>query len=254
MGSNFYGFQIQKNQRTIQGEINRVLAKICKGPEVRTLGSGRTDAGVHALKQVVKVVIPLKIEARKLMLAMNSLIDPSIKVLSAHPCDESFHPIRDALSKEYHYLFCERKYQNPFNQLLISPSPDKLNFGLMRRFCEVLVGEHDFQAFYTQGTPVTSTVRQIFTCRIQNGTHHYYNANLNFPYYQFVIRGQGFLKQMVRQLVGTMWSVAQEKTSLEEVQRALKGEVFKQRLGPTAPAQGLYLANVVYPPLSDLTS
>lgn len=244
-GTRYSGWQIQlgTSEITVQGELNRALSQVSKSDDVKTLGSGRTDAGVHALGQVVKASIPLVIAPENLVKALNVNLPDDIRVIHAELSDEKFMPTNHAKSKEYHYRFTSQRMFTAFQNDLIQNYPFDLDLAKMREACKLLVGEHDFANFFCEGTDVSSTVRTIFSCdivEIEQGEWEMLPAHLVFR-----ISGNGFLKQMVRLLMGAIWNVGRGKISLEEFQSAL-GPTKVQRLGPVAPPNGLYMVRVNY--------
>lgn len=244
-GTAYLGFQIQtEQQKTIQGELNRVLKIITKSEEIKTIGSGRTDAGVHALAQVVRIAIPLLIKEDGLVKALNSHLPFDIRVISAEKCDENFHPIFSAKSKEYNYVFSSDT-ASPFTSDLVTYFPFELDIEKMNNACKLFLGEHDFVNFQCQGTEVATTVRKILECEVIPYDSQGHWSNLVGSYYVIRVVGNGFLKQMVRLMVGALWNIGRSKIDESDLHRALNGPI-KQRLGATAPPQGLYLKVVHY--------
>lgn len=242
-GTQYLGWQIQPESygKTIQGEINSALTKIAKSHQVRTMGSGRTDTGVHALGQVVKATIPLKINPKSLVKAMNSHLPEDIRVIDAIDSDDAFIPTADAVSKEYHYRFSVNDYHPPFAQNLIAHCPYDLDLELMQKACAVFIGEHDFTNYFCEGTPVSSYVRHIYECEIYE-----VQATELFPsYFVFRVVGNGFLKQMVRLMMGAIWRVGRKKVTLEELKNSLS-PIKQDKIGATAPGHGLYMIRVNY--------
>lgn len=245
-GAGFLGWQTQVDElKTVQGQINHALRKISKSEDVKSLGSGRTDAGVHALAQVVKIDIPLQIDPEGLKKGLNSHIDSRIKVISVESCPETFHPVRDAIWKEYCYLFTygDNKSLPHFNSLK-THFKGELDLDLMRMACKKFVGEHDFQNYFTVGTEVNSTVRRILHCDIEKVTD-FPVASPGEDFYLFRIKGTGFLKQMVRLVMGALVNVGKSKISPAQIENSLQSKL-KNKLGPVAPAAGLYLSRVHY--------
>lgn len=244
-GTHYLGWQIQPIEygKTIQSELNEALKIISKSCEIKSIGSGRTDAGVHALGQVVKVSIPLKIEPKKLVPALNVKLPNDIRIIDAEDSSSEFVPTVDAKSKEYHYRFTTRKFVSAHQNELIANYPFDLDLEKIRKACGILKGRHDFTNYYTEGTEVSSTVREIFSCELE------VIETLSFDFlpqhYVLKIIGSGFLKQMVRMLVGALWNVGRGKVSLMEFEESLKGNKVA-RLGPVAPSEGLYLVRVNY--------
>lgn len=244
-GTLYLGWQIQPESAgpTVQGELNRALKVISKSEEVRTLGAGRTDAGVHALGQVAKASIPLKIDPQNLVKALNVNLPDDIRVVDASLSDEEFFPTVHAKSKEYHYRFTAQRMFTAFQGDLIANYPFDVDIEKMREACKILIGEHDFSNFYCEGTEVASNVRRIFECEILEIPQG--NWGMLPSHYVFRIVGNGFLKQMVRLLMGALWNIGRGKITLQEFQSALSPEKT-HRLGPVAPPEGLYMVRVNY--------
>lgn len=244
-GSRYSGFQIQVVDQTIQGELNKALKILSKSEDVKSIGSGRTDAGVHAFGQVVKIEIPVNIPEQSLVRAINSHLPHDIRVVKAERANELFHPIYSAKSKEYNYLFSTQEMITPFADELVTHFPYELDIELMRKGCQVFCGEHDFINYQCTGTEVETTVRKIHSCELQyfKGEGHF--GHILEEYYVLRVVGNGFLKQMVRLMMGALWSLGRGKITLEELENSLKTPL-SQRLGATAPPQGLYLKEVHY--------
>lgn len=244
-GTHYSGFQVQPYLKTIQGEINSVLKILSKSENVKSVGSGRTDAGVHALAQVMRIEIPVDIPAQGLIRAMNSLLPEDIRVTSACVVTNEFHPIYSAKSKEYNYIFTTNDVISPFASELMTHFPFDLDIEIMKKGCHLYCGEYDFINYQCTGTEIESTVRKIFSCEIVHfeSTGHW--GSLADDYYVLKIVGNGFLKQMVRLLMGALVSLGKRKIALEDIEKSLNTPL-KNRLGPTAPPQGLYLKEVHY--------
>ena len=244
-GTHYQGFQVQATGRTIQGEINSALKILSKDEEVKSVGSGRTDAGVHALAQVMRIEIPVDIPAENLVRAMNSNLPGDIRVLKAEVATKDFHPIFSAKSKEYNYVFSTETITSPFGGELMTYFPLDLDIEMMRKGCQVFCGEHDFFNYQCVGTDVESTVRKILSCELVHLDSSGHWKNFGNDYYVLKIVGTGFLKQMVRLIMGALISLGKGKITLEELESSLKNPL-KNRLGSTAPPQGLYLKEVHY--------
>lgn len=245
-GTHYLGWQIQAEGagRTVQGELNKALAILSKSTEVRSLGSGRTDAGVHALGQVVKIEMPLVIPCSNLVKALNANLPDDIRVLDAVESDHDFLPTNHAISKEYHYRFSTHDSSRAFQNDFIQNTSFELDHEKMQAACKILIGKHDFCNFFCEGTEVNSTVREIFECEILKISG---KGAWDFlpDHYVFRVVGNGFLKQMVRLLMGTIWNIGRGKVSLGQFEAALDSTPCK-RLGPVAPPHGLYLVKVTY--------
>lgn len=244
-GTRYSGWQFQDNAPSIQGELNSVLREMSKSESIKTMGCGRTDAGVHALEQVVKVSLPINIVPSGLMKGLNSLLPADIRVVEASTTNVDFHPIFDCKEKEYNYLF-SRLPLSPFASPYITLFDFAFDLNLLQRAAKIFEGTHDFQNFYCLGTEVKSTTRTIFECRVDQFKGLEFWNNFYPEYFVLKISGNGFLKQMVRAIMGAIWSVARGKNTLEELKTALEGPKISKKIGGVAPPQGLYLIKAKY--------
>lgn len=244
-GTAYLGFQVQAQGRTVQGEINSALKILSKSDEIKTVGSGRTDSGVHALAQVMKLEIPVDIPVGNLVRAMNANLPDDIRVIEAELATPDFHPIFSAKSKEYNYVFTTEEIISPFANELVTQFPFALDIELMKKGCQIFCGEHDFINYQCVGTEVESTVRKVFSCELIHCASTGHWAHLLGNYYVLKVEGNGFLKQMVRLLMGALLSLGKGKITLEDLEKSLTTPL-KNRLGATAPPQGLYLKKVHY--------
>jgi tRNA pseudouridine38-40 synthase len=236
-GTNYHGWQVQPELATVQGALEAVLAQIEGGP-VHVEGSGRTDAGVHALGQVAAFNLANPIPAENLRKAMNRLLPRDIRVLSAEEAPADFQPRFGARAKTYEYRILRAEVCPPFERLYVHHHPYPLNEQCMAALAPLLEGEHDFSAFAAADEADElgrSKVRHIFSSRIERA-----GGRLIYR-----VRGSGFLKHMVRNIMGVL---------LEAGKRNLDRAGFEARLapgctipaGPTAPARGLFLVSVEY--------
>ena len=247
-GTNFLGWQIQANQgRTVQGELYLGLGKICKSDQIKVVGAGRTDAGVHAFKQVAKITIPIELSPDALLRALNANLCHEIRIVDVHRCEESFHPIRDAKWKEYIYVFTNFKEESrsPFLRNVMANYPFDFDYELMAKGASLFVGKKDFLNFYCTGSEVNSTIRTIFSSELSLNNEEGFFSSYCPKYYIFKVKGDGFLKQMVRLIVGSLWNLGRGKIQLEDLEYALQKKLDK-RLGMVAPAEGLYLREIMY--------
>lgn len=243
-GTNYQGWQIQPNQPTVQGEINKALSKIFKSNDIHSNGCGRTDAGVHALNFLVKVKVPFEIELKSLVKALNANLPNDIRTLDASNTSKDFLPTNHAKSKEYQYRFSNNLDANAFQIDFIPNYSFDLDIPKMKKACELFIGKHDFSDFQCSGGQVKTTVREIYHCELifiesdQMG-------GIYPSHYCFKVVGNGFLKQMVRLMVGTLWNIGRGKTTLAELESAMR-KVTGNKLGPVAPASGLVKIKVTY--------
>lgn len=243
LGTQYSGWQIQnQGQKTVQGEILAAAKKMAKSDDVHLLGASRTDSGVHALGQVARLDFPLPLPEEAILKGLNAYLDRDIRIHSVSSCEASFHPILHKSSKLYHYYFSIGEHYKATQRLLMAHCPYSLNVEAMQRGCALFLGEHDFVNFQCQGSDVPSTIRKILSCELRS-THD------SFPGlpagYVLEVRGEGFLKQMIRLMVGALWELGRGKISLEDLETSLQKPMAK-RLGPVAPAEGLFLIETTY--------
>jgi tRNA pseudouridine38-40 synthase len=243
-GSGYFGWQIQKNeQKTIQQKVNEALYLIYKN-QVKTQGSGRTDAGVHALNYYVVFEEPFPIRPlSNLVKAINTKLPTSIRALSCEVVESQFSPTAMAKSKEYRYFFSNLKIPSPFSEHLMSNISYSLDEKLMHEACALFVGRYDFLSFHCTGSDPKSTIREVFECEIFK--EEMSMGGVIPEHYVIRITGNGFLKQMVRSIVGTIWAVGKKKVTLKEVREQLVNPTGKH-IAPVAPAVGLVKFSVNY--------
>ena len=235
-GTGFAGWQVQPNQRTIQSEIEAALEKVEERP-VKIQGSGRTDAGVHALGQVASVELGNRIPLEKLPFAINYRLPPAIRVLRVEEVPAGFHARYDAVAKTYEYRIWRDDICPPFIRRYVWHLPYPLDEEGMIAVAPLFEGEQDFRSLATNGgQPMESTVRTIFSSRLERE-----GEQLTYR-----VRGSGFLYNMVRNIVGTMLEVGRGNARVDDIPRILEARDRRQA-GPTAPSVGLFLVNVEYP-------
>jgi len=229
-GSAFHGWQVQPGLPTIQGVLEKIVSEM-EGRPVQVAGSGRTDAGVHAIAQVAAFSIHNPIPLLNLRRAVNRLLPPSVRVLSAEEVHADFHPRFDAKAKTYEYRIVREEVCSPFEWPYVHHYPYPLDEDRMVRFARCLEGEHDFTVFAAsddRDAEGRSKVRTAFSSVLAPAP-----GRLTYR-----IRGSGFLKHMVRNIVGTLLEAGRGKIA-NLLDLPLKS-------GPTAPAKGLFLVSVEY--------
>ncbi len=234
-GAAYHGWQRQKNALTIQEVVETALAKLT-GEAVKVLGSGRTDAGVHAWGQVANFRTASHIPLKAFYAGLNSLLPRDIAVLEAAEAPPDFHARKSARAKTYEYRILNRAVRSPLNRRYAWVVPEPLNLAAMTRAAAVLPGEHDFSAFRSSGSSPGHAVRQVLAAAWQQGEA----GRLGFT-----ITATGFLRGMVRSLVGTMVEIGRSKRPPEDL-AALLQSGDRAAAGATAPAQGLFLVEVIY--------
>ena len=236
-GSNFNGYQKQPGKRTIQDEIENVLKEINGGNIVSIYSSGRTDAGVHALNQKAHFVMDIEISPDRLIKGMNSLLPDDIYVKNINMVDDNFHARFNAIGKEYIYKINMGEY-NPLERNYIYQYCKKLDIIAMERGLKYLEGTHNFKSFTKCDDEIVDYVRKISETSITRDS-----KDVNKIIITFV--GTGFLRYMVRNMVGLLIEIGEGKRKSEDVMDILKLE-DRRLAGKTAPACGLYLRNVFY--------
>ncbi len=235
-GTDFSGYQVQPGKRTVQSELEAVLAKMHKGHEVKVVASGRTDAGVHAKGQVIHFDTSLMIPDSKWGMALNSLLPEDLSVLTIERVSGSFHARFDAVGKEYRYRLLLSSRRDPFERRFAYRYPYSLDLEAMRTACQYVVGRpHDFTSFCSAKTEVVDKVRMIETID--------FLVDGDLLTLRFV--GNGFLYNMVRILVGTLLEVGSGERAPDEMADIL-AKKDRRCAGKTAPAHGLYLWKVFY--------
>jgi len=240
-GTHFEGWQIQKpKSRTVQGEIEKALARICKKKN-RVIGSGRTDSGVHALGQVAHAKIPSRLSDPEILRALNANLPDDISILNVQTVPDSFHAQFSVKRKTYRYTILNRTSPPAMGRHFCLHLPQGLNVTAMRREAKYLVGRKDFRSFMAADRakrhldPGRSTVRRIYNLTLKK----------TGDTLTITIEADGFLYKMVRNVVGTLIQVGQEKHPKGFVKALLKKK-NRVSAGKTAAACGLCLVKVVY--------
>ena len=236
-GTLFAGYQKQPKERTVQGEIEKVLKEINGGKKVDIHASGRTDAKVHALAQKVHFDLDTNITCDKLLKAFNSLLPEDIFVKKVTEVSNDFHARFSAIGKEYIYILNMGEY-NPLERNYVYQHNKKLDVVEMERAMKYLEGTHNFKSFTKSDDEKDDCVRTISQTNLIRDTKDVNKITL-------VFLGTGFLRYMVRNMVGTLIDVGEGKIKSEEIIDILNKE-DRKAAGKTASAEGLYLKNVFY--------
>jgi len=239
-GAEFSGWQVQPDTATVQGILASAIGRIT-GEKVLPQGSGRTDAGVHALAQVVTFVTESSVPTENFVKALNDILPASVRVLDVSEMPAGFHARHSAHAKTYRYRIYRGAICPPFLARYVWHYPYPLNEQAIIRAAAIVEGEHDFTSFAAvdpergrDGMPV-SNVRRIFSSRWERDGDEF----------TYTVKGSGFLHHMVRNLVGTFILVGKETLKPEDVTRILESR-DRSAAGATAPASGLYLVGVEY--------
>jgi tRNA pseudouridine38-40 synthase len=237
-GTGYNGWQVQPGLPTIQGTLQAVFQEIEKAP-VHVAGSGRTDAGVHALGQVAAVSISNAIPPANLKKALNRLLPPDIRILNVEEAPENFHPRHDATSKTYEYRIWRGEVLPPFERQYVHFHPYAMDDEAFIAAARLFEGEHDFTAFAAaddSDAQGRSKVRRIFSSAAERTP-----ALLSYR-----VNGSGFLKHMVRMMVGTLLEAGKGNADEDRIRWLLSAPPGVKAV-PTAPAHGLRLVRVYYP-------
>lgn len=234
-GTNFEGYQVQPNKRTVQGEVEKVLMNMHKGKRVPVFASGRTDAQVHAKGQVIHFDSPLSLEGERWKRALNALLPADISILQSEQVDEDFHARFSAKGKEYHYHISLNKDRDPFTRNYVYQYPYSLKIDAMKEAVKFFLGTHDFTSFCSAKSEAQDHVRMIENLIIL----------VNGDMLVIQIKGNGFLYNMVRIIVGTLLEVGAGKRRPEEIPAIIEAK-DRTKAGKTAPGHGLYLYRVFY--------
>ena len=238
-GSNFHGWQVQPGLPTIQQTLEEIISEL-DGQHVHVGASGRTDAGVHARAQIAAFNLVKPIPCDNLRKAVNRLLPPDIRILHAEEVPADFNPRHDALAKTYEYRIWRGEICSPFERRFVCHYPFILDEARMNAFAPLLEGEHDFSAFAAADVRDylgKSKVRTIFSSQAESVPE---------GYWIYRVRGSGFLKHMVRNIVGVLLEVGKGNVTREQLLQRLE-PACAIRPGPTAPPQGLFLDSVEYP-------
>lgn len=235
-GTDFAGWQRQTKLVTIQGTLEQALTKIY-GKPIRVLGASRTDAGVHAQRQVAHFDCPRDPSAFDLRYSMQCLTPPTVVVKEIFQAPPDFHAIASVTDKIYKYRVINRKVPSALRNRFTYWVRHPLDLEYLNAATQYIVGKQDFKALQSAGTPVQTTVRHVTRA---DWVRHDEDT------LEFTIQGDGFLKQMVRNIVGTVIQMHQFEEPPSKMKTILE-TLDRRRAGPTAPAQGLFLHRVNYP-------
>lgn len=231
-GTDYHGWQKQPGRRTIQGVVEEALARLA-GADIGIIGAGRTDAGVHALGQTASFRGRFRLDESALLKALNALLPDDVRVGEVRRMPPAFHALRDAKGKIYRYRICLARTISPFDLRYALHWPYPLRIGRMRRAAALFVREADFSNFSSnrERHPVRTVVRSELRRRGEELV--------------YTIEAKGFLRYMVRTIVGTLLEVGRGRLEPEEIDR-LFTEKSRTLASPTAPARGLCLERVIY--------
>ncbi len=233
-GTEFYGYQIQNDDRTVQKVLEDGIFKLT-GERVKSVASGRTDSGVHAEGQVVHFDTNSTIPGSKFKDALNSLLDKDVRVLKSKEVSPDFHARYSAQSKVYKYTIYNGEVENPLYGRYATFYPYKIDLDKINDAIKEIVGTHDFKCFLASGSQVKNTVRTV----------EYIKVAKKGKLITFTIKGNGFLYNMVRIIVGTLLEISQGRLTTNELKNAIETK-NRKLVGKTMPPNGLRLYKVYY--------
>lgn len=233
-GTNYSGWQKQKNAQTIQEQIEKAINKVT-GENVNLIGSGRTDTGVHAKGQVANFITNSSIPGDRFKYALNTKLPDDISIVESMEVPDEFHSRFDALGKEYKYIIYNKKIRNPLYRNFTYHVNYNLDLATMENALDYFLGTHDFSAFMPIKNDVHSAIKTIYDISL-------YKKN---DFIFFSIKGNAFLHNMIRIIVGTLIDVGNKKIQAKSIPFIIKSR-DRKIAGHTASAQGLYLEEVYY--------
>ena len=234
-GTNFCGWQSQKNENTIQQTIEKALSEIAK-TKIRITGAGRTDSGVHALRQYAHFDFPLEMSAEQILLATSSKLPSDIRVQKVFPVKNDFHARFDAVSRKYIYIITNER--TPFNRFYKSYFPRKnISFDVLKNCLIYFKGRNDFTSFSKQNPDLSHNYCTIHKISLKKQEHDLV----------LEITSNRFLHNMIRRIVGAMINISNTNANPEIIQTLLENKDPNHKLISTAPPEGLYLAEIIYP-------
>lgn len=233
-GTCFSGWQVQKNAKTVQEEVQKAFSVILRQP-IELVGASRTDAGVHAANYVAHAIFDTDIDNERILLGVNAILPEDIKVKSIENCDDEFHSRYSAKSKTYIYRIDVSKYGDVFMAPYVWRYKYPLDYEEMKKCPEHFLGKHDFSAFMSKGGQAKTFERTIYECSLTKE-----NDMITMK-----IRGDGFLYNMVRIIAGTMLSVGKGAIKSSDIPDIILSKERK-KAGITAPPEGLMLYEIEY--------
>lgn len=233
-GTNYSGWQIQKDKPSIQAFVQKALTTILR-ENINIVGAGRTDAKVHALEQIAHFTTTKKINIKKTCYSVNCILPKDIRIINIEEVDLSFHARFSAVSKIYRYYICTKNIQDPFSRFYSYSPNKKIDLSLLRKATKYFLKTHDFSSFANKGSAKTSPIKTIYRIDVIERKD---DIILEFE-------ADGFLYKMVRNIVGTLIDVATKKIPLENIEKIIKAKDRKKASSP-APAHGLFLMKIFY--------
>jgi len=251
-GTRYFGWQAQsidtlhEERPTVEGTILNALKKISNYQRCTISAASRTDGGVHAQGQIAKITMPEEIAPQHLLMGLNSLLPADIRILKCALSTKEFQPNRGSFSKEYHYYFLASAIDNVATSdiaLHLPVNPNKpFDLASLRAACQLFIGSHDFYNFSSRDKSVVTSTREVFYCDIHEANFSPLAGNM----YYLKIIGNGFLKYMIRYLMGALLELAKGRIKANDIAIYLQ-QHQEHKLSPRANAKGLHLINIEVP-------
>lgn len=244
-GTAYKGWQIQKNEMTIQGILEERISNLTK-EKVRVIGASRTDAGVHAFEQVAVFRTTSGLEIETIKKALNALLPHDIRIIDVSEVEDSFHPRYSALKKRYFYIIANQRESSAFLYRYTWIIQQSLQLNSMIKESRVLIGKHDFSSFMGAGGSIKNPIREIFSINIEKLTQiDFMTVAIKGNFIKISIEASGFLRHMVRNIIGTLVEMGRGnlmKVGMKEILQSCD----RRLAGPTAPPNGLFLEKIIY--------
>ncbi|MFN3739554.1 MAG: tRNA pseudouridine(38-40) synthase TruA [Thermodesulfovibrionales bacterium] len=244
-GSNYHGWQRQKGRVTIQSILEELISRIT-GEKIKVISAGRTDAGVHAMGQVAAFRTESKHSPQVFKRALNSLLPEDIRIINVEEAEETFHPRFSAKAKSYIYFVSLDQRPSVFVADFCWTIKGRLDIDAMKEASQYIIGRHDFAGFRAKGCGARTTTRSIFEFSIDEySIIPFMGIDIEGTFIRFRIKGDAFLRYMVRNIVGTLVEIGKGKRGISSIKDIFsRGD--RRLAGVTAPAKGLFLEKVYY--------
>jgi tRNA pseudouridine38-40 synthase len=244
-GTDYSGWQVQKNSPTIQGHIEKAIVTVT-GEEARIIGAGRTDAGVHALDQTAAFKTASLLEPGVLFRALHANLPMDIRIIACEECADDFHPRYNAKNKTYTYLICRETPYSVFLRRFSLMSTYCLDVQAMDTAAGFIIGSHDFSSFRASGCSAKNPVREIQNISVLKlESIDFMGFTFKTPVIKISMQANAFLRHMARNIVGTLMEVGRGRIAPEKMNTILESK-NRDNAGPTAPARGLFLEKITY--------
>ena len=244
-GTAYHGWQIQKSKPTIQNILEEHILRIT-GETSKVIGASRTDADVHALGQVAVFRTQSMLEPETIRKALNATLPYDIRIREVSEVNDAFHPRFDACKKSYFYIIANQRISSAFLYRYTWIVQQTLDRASMKKAARILIGTHDFSSFQGARSSVITPVREVFSLSIEDlKSIDFMTARFKGNFIKIRVEANGFLRHMVRNIVGTLVEIGRGRISFHEMKDILKSR-NRRLAGPTAPAHGLFLEKIMY--------